>query len=364
MNESKVKATKVKQRKQMSTNTVRVIESLKAIFLALLIGVVLIVITGQTSSLKNFFENLWNSNFKDSFSVTEWLATMSYLIPLGLALAVSFRMGIFNIGAAGQAIGGGTVAYIVASKLSIGQYGWIATILVGVFVGMMIAMLIAFLKNKFGINEVVSSIMINWIIFYIVKYLVTSAHGGQETISIDPNNDLRLEFIYNLFNDSSKRLNVGLFIVIPVALILWYAYAKTNWGYKQEILGNNSEAGKYIGVEYKSEIYKTMAISGALAGLAGVIYYTGYETTLMYSDATELPMWSFNGITIALLGFNSPIGVILASGVFAVFNSTIDTTIGNIGITDVIVASMIIFIAISNYRITYGKRKLFSRGGK
>ncbi len=360
--ETKVKA--VKESNGPSTNTLRVLASFRAVIISLLIGLLLIVATGQSSSIGSFFEGFWKFNFSDMHLFTEWLATVVYLVPLGLALAVSFRMGLFNIGAAGQAMAGGTIAFLVASQTSYGSLGFLVTIAVGVSVGMMVALTIAFLKNKYNINEVISSIMINWMVFYLVKYIVTADSPIPDPIYINMDNDLRLDFIYGLFGEeTSKKLNVGLFISIPLVFILWWAYSKTSWGYKQEVIGNNKNVGSYLGIDYKKEIYKTMAISGALAGLAGVIYYCGYNITLMDDGVTDIPAWSFNGITIALLGFNSPIGVLFASGLFAMFNPTIDSTIGGIGILDVVVASMITLIAISTYRINYGKRSIFKRGG-
>ncbi len=355
-----------KDKKKLSTNSIRFIESFKALVYALLIGVILIIITGQANLLVDFFEGFWVKNFSTMGLFTDYLATLTYLIPLGLALAVSFRMGLFNIGAAGQAIAGGTFAFVVGSKINIGSFGWIVTICSGVAFAMLVGFIIAFLRNRFKINEVISSIMINWVIFYLVMFIVTPTSPVPDPINILPYNDLRLDVVYSLFGENvSSRMNVGIILVFPIAIILWWAYSKTNWGYKQEVMGNNRNVGAYLGINYKKEIYKTMILSSALAGLAGVIYYCGYDTNLMHKSASELPAWSFNGITIALLGFNSPIGVIFASGLFAMFNPVIDASIGSIGILNIVVASMIFFIAMSNYRITYGKKKLFSlkRGG-
>ncbi len=360
--ETTVKATKVKN--GPSTNALRVSASIKAVVLSLILGLLLIVATGQSQNIGSFFEGFWKYNFSDMHLFTEWLATVVYLIPLGLALAVSFRMGLFNIGAAGQALAGGSIAFIIGSKTSFGSFGFLVTIAIGVTVGMLVALIIALLKNKFGINEVISSIMINWMLFYLIKYFVTADSAIPDPIYLNMDNDLRLDFIYQLFGENtSKKLNVGLFISIPLVFILWWAYSRTNWGYKQELIGNNKNVGAYLGIDSKKEIYKTMAISGALAGLAGVIYYCGFNISLMDDGVTDIPAWSFNGITIALLGFNSPIGVLFSSCLFAMFNPSIDSTIGGIGILDVVVATMIILIAISNYRINYGKRPLFGRRG-
>ncbi len=343
-------------KKKASTNTLRTIAAIKALIFALIIGVLLIIATGQTSKIGDFFTGFYDENFSSVYKFTGWISTISYLIPLGLALAVSFRIGIFNIGAAGQAIAGGVVAAYVGANIDFGAFGWLVTIVIGVGVGMTIAWVIAFLKNRFKINEVISSIMINWIILYFVRFLMT---GHSETIMILDNNDLRFEWLNEIMGgaNANASVNLGILVMFPLVFFIWFAYNKTKWGYKQDLIGNNPNVGAYVGIKHKKEIYKAMLISGALAGFAGVVYYCGMANTLPDSSIKDIPAWSFNGITVALLGFNSPIGIVFSSMILGLFNSNIDQLIGDYGILEVTVATMIIFIAASNYRITYGKRR-------
>ncbi len=351
--ETKVITTTTSDNKEESLSTRRRIESLKAVGVAFVVGIILIIISGQASELLRFFSGFLSENFGNITNITAFLSRLSYLVPLGLALAVSFRLGIFNIGASGQSLGGGVAAYVVANQLNIGGFGFIFTLATGVIVGMMVALLIAFLKNEFKINEVITSIMLNWIIFYIAK------HISIEASPLNTESDLRMEWIYSLFEiiggRSSNSMNIGVFFIIPLVVLLWYAYSKTKWGFKQEVVGNNPKAGKFLGINAKKEIYKAMAISGALAGLAGTIYMTGYNSSLLQAGETDIPAWTFDGITIALLGFNSPIGVLGSAMIYSMFSEKIDLIIGDYGIVNIMVAIMIIMIARSNYRITYGK---------
>ncbi len=347
--------------KGVSLNTRRTLAALVAFLLAMLIGLLLIIATGQTYAIGNFFKNFWSESFGSISKFSSWLSTLAYLIPLGLALAVSFRMGIFNIGAAGQALAGGSIAFLVGSTLNIGSLGWIVTIIIGVAVGASMAFVIAFLKNKFKINEVISSIMLNWMAFYLIRFLVIPADGDASTILINANNDLNFAWLNSLFGEgnASDDVNIGIIIMIPLAVLVWFAYSKTKWGYKQDLIGNNPHVGDFLGIDKNKEIYKAMIISGALAGFAGVVYQCGMDNAVLAKGAKDIPAWTFNGITISLLGFNSPIGIIFSSALFATFNSDIDSVIGDYGIIDVIVALMVVFIAASNYLVTYGRK-----GGK
>lgn len=334
-------------------STVKGIESLKAVGYALLIGAFLILVTGQGGALFTIFEGFWTKNFGNKTYTATTLAQLSYLIPLGLALVVSFRMGLFNIGSAGQALGGGIFAALIGSSLNVGQIGFVFTLFFGIVGGIAIAMLIGWLKVKFNINEVISSIMLNWMIMYVVRYFAYS-----ESISVLSGNDLRMDWVYSIFGVENGAMNFGFLLVLPLPFVFWFLYKKTKWGYKQDLIGNNPKTGDYLGINSKSEIMKTMMISGGLAGLAGTIYLTGIIPNIGsdFKNLSELPGWTFDGITIALLGFNSPIGVIASAFVISLFSDSLDNLAGKFGIVSVMVAFMIIFIARSTYKIQYGNR--------
>ncbi len=349
---------KNKNEGQISKNKIQIQESLKAIGSAFLIGLLLIIITGQSSEILIFIKSIFTLSFGDLKSFANFLGKLAYMIPLGLSLAVSFRMKIFNIGSAGQAIGGGLAAYIFASNVNVGDFGFLITILIGVIVGSLLAQLIALLKNYFKIHEVISSIMLNWIIFYILKYF---AVGAGESIILLEGNDLRMDWLSNLFGTSTSfsQINIGIIISIPLIFIFAWLYKNTLWGYKQDLIGNNKNIGDYIGINKKAEITKTMAISGALAGFAGVVYYTGYNVNLPQNSIQDIPAWGFEGITIALIGFNSPIGILFSSiliGLLTFSSDDLDILIGDLNIIDIMIGIMILFLAKSHYRINYGKK--------
>lgn len=351
---TKVVTKQPKQKKEMNTNTLRVLESLKAIGYALIVGFFLMLMTGHGESLGNFIKSFFTLNFGSTIKISELLARMSYMIPLALSFAVAFKMGIFNIGAAGQAVFAGFVGYEIGCVLNVGEFGFIFTLFFGVMAGAFLALIVGYLKNRFHVHEVISSIMINYIVLYIVKYV--SFHEGY----MNTGNDLQMDWINSIFGlNATDTINFGLFIMIPLPFILWFAYGKTKWGYKQEMIGSNFHLGNYVGVNYQKEVLTTIAISGALAGLGGVIYITGYTVLLPADDIADMPTWTFAGCTITLLGFNSPIGIILSGLLYSMIQtdgSSLDLVIGGIGITDIMTGFMIIFVARANYRVNYGKR--------
>lgn len=352
---TKTEDTKTKESR--SQNSVRLTESLKAVAIAFLVGLVLIILTGQAKEILNFIISFITITFGNKYNFANFLGKLAYMIPIGLSLVVSFRMGLFNIGAAGQAIGGGLAAYLFAINIDVGGSGFIFTLIIGTLVGMSIAMLIAWLKNQFKINEVMSSIMINWIFFFILRYF---SPGAADSSVILEGNGLRQGWLSGLFGTETNfnSINIGIIISIILIPVLAFAYKKTLWGYKQELMGNNANIGKYIGIKKNKEVMKTMMISGGFAGLSGTIYFTGFIGNLPPNSIVDIPSWAFNGITIALIGFNNPIGVLFSSiliGMLTSPSNDLDLVIGGLQIVNIMVAIMVIFIARSHYRIYHGK---------
>jgi ABC-type uncharacterized transport system permease subunit len=342
--------------------------SLLAILLSFLIGIFLMIVAGQSHQIAHFFSYMFVMNFGSLPGFANFLGNLGWMIIIGLSLGVAFKSGQFNIGATGQMIFGGALGFIFASNVHIGRGGFIFTILISMTAGASVAFLIAFLKTKFNINIVVSSIMFNWIIFYLFKYLCGTDLSSQ---GIDFNNSLRFDGLTNLFNLSidSSVLNIGFIIALLLVPLFIFLYKKTTWGYKQSILGKNPSVANYISLNKNWEIIKTFIISGALAGLAGSIYYCGILDRLPSNETLlDIPSQGFSGITIALIGFNSPFGILLASILLTLLNTPyIDGIVGSINISQIISASIIIMLSTVQYFIIYRdkkviKKKIFKKG--
>ncbi len=348
-------------------------ESIIAILSSLLIGLMLMAII-DPSVIKGFIKGIFDLSFGSLTNFSNFLANLSWMIPLGLSLAVSFRIGVFNIGSAGQMFIGGFFAYMFATSLNVGPLGWIIVLIIGMYVGMFIAVLIGILKTRYNINEVITSIMFNWMIFYFIRNIAPGLGQNWSGLfgTVIEGNSLKQDWLLNLFNTNvdESKINIGVIIAFALVPLFVYLYKKSNWGYKQDLLGGNIESSAFLGINKDAEILKTMAISGALAGLAGAIFFVGFHSSaslisVIDKSTSEIPGIFFNGITIALLGFNSATGVMFASILLSILypagEMSLDSVAGGYHIVDAMIGVMIVLMARANYAV-YKSKKI--KGGK
>lgn len=361
-NTSTVKTTNTNFRSRMERFDKKLTKpfySLLSILIGFAIAFIIILLIGSNPLL--FVSNIFKGNFYSWTAFGNLLATLSWMLLVGLSVAIAFRTGLFNIGVAGQMMAGGMSGFLFAYYVDINsRFAVIFSILIPVLVGMMVAWFIGLLKVRFKINEAVSSIMINWVIFYFYKLftnasywsgMVDSNSGG--TVLIDSNYSLSATWLNDIFGPNSY-INIGIFVAIGVFITIAIMYKYTLWGRKQDLLGSNYQAAKYIGMNQDREVYKKMMLSGALAGLAGSIYYLGIKESLP-AIGLDIPGEGFNGITISLLAFNNPIGV-LFSAVFVsmlvnanlLVSSALDPQM-----SDLILGIIILTISISQFLMIY-----------
>ena len=316
---------------------------------------------------RRLFISLYKGNFGNLTNFGNFLATLSWIMLLGFAMMVSFRAGLFNIGISAQMVGGGLAGYLFAALVnSPGRIGIIPSILIPVLVGISIALFITFLKNRFNIHEVVSSIMINWSIYWVYRYFLNPSNAPYlYNDSITPKNiyeqnSLRADWLTNIFPDSA--INLSIFFVIIIIPVIWFLYKKTTFGIRQDIIGKNKTSAIYVGLNVQREYYKAMALSGALAGLAGASFYLGANQSLTVVG-NDLAPEAFSGIAVALIGFSNPIGIVGAAIFVALFeNSKIYLSVyANKEIANIIPAIIIWFLAITNYFIIYQPHKEIKR---
>lgn len=350
--------TKTSFMNRLEKNAEKPLYSLLSIMLGFGVAIILILIIGGNPL--QYIADIFNGNFNNLESFGNLLANLSWIILVGLSVAISFRAGLFNIGVSGQMIAGGIAGYFWAYYANVGDVlGVLMSILIPMVVGMIIAALIGLLKTSFGINEVISSIMINWTVYELYKYFTNSSYPNNPvdpstgaTIPID-HNSLRVDWLTNLFGGDSY-INIGIFIALAALIIVAFLYAFTVWGAKQNIIGDNPKAAKYVGMKEKRELIKTMAFSGALAGLAGAVFYLGIKLSLPAIGA-DIPGEGFNGITVSLIAFNNPIGVFFSSLFVAMlYNSKLIISIHlNPSMSDLILGIIIFIIAFSQFMIIY-----------
>lgn len=313
--------------------------------------------------LKNFL--YYRNHGKKLYYLGQTLVKSVPLILCGIGVLFAYKSGLFNIGIAGQyTIGIGIVLWAALAW----HLPWYACILLAVIVSAIWGSLAGLLKALCNVNEVIAGIMLNWISLYIVNVLMANETvmniSKSETYSIasvSPKSLLPTLGLGKFFHDN-EYVSIAIPLTVIIAVIIDILLKKTVLGYELRATGLNKNAAKYAGMSDKRNIILTMAISGAIAGLAASLYYlTNIQS---WKTASVVPGMGFNGIAVAFLGELNPIGVIFA-GYFIQHitqgGSFIDTKYFNPQIADLI-SSIIIYscafmFLFKNFIITLVEKK-------
>lgn len=291
----------------------QVLKSLLATLLGIIAGAILMLIMSF-----NPFEGylyLFKGGLMNMERIGNTIATATPLILTGLSVAFAFKTGLFNIGTPGQMLAGGFTAIAIGLTLDLPKIILVPVIVIlGTLAGALWGALPGLLKARFNVNEVVSAIMMNWIAYWSVYYLIPTYFKGEfletESKMLPETATLRVSWLTNLFDNSF--INLGIFLALIAVVVVWFILNKTVLGYELKAVGFNRFGAEYAGMPVNRNIMISMAIAGALSGLAGVIQYTGNSNIMQIG---VMPSQGFDGIAVALLGANSPIGV-LFSGLF------------------------------------------------
>lgn len=295
-----------------------IIASLLCIIIGLLVGyIVLLIINPEGAGeaimaiLKNFLYYPSAVAAKKYFGTT--LVKASALLMCSLSVLFAYKVGLFNIGAAGQyVIGAGACLYFGLQL----KMPWYVCLIAAVVAAAIVGGISGLLKAYFNVNEVISCIMLNWIGLYSVNMLLTKVKDSSTpyTKSLSSTNESALlpnAGLDKLFANN-EFVTIGLVISIVMAILVWVLLEKTKLGYELKATGLNKNAAKYCGMREKRNIILTMVIAGGLAGLGAAIFYlTGIEQWMV--QQTAVPAMGFNGIAAAFLGGSSPIGAIFSS---------------------------------------------------
>ena len=292
--------------------------SLACVVLGLLIGYIVLLFINPHGAgeaiaavMKNFL------NYSKSATQAKYLGnTLVKTAPLllcALYILFSYKVGLFNIGAAGQYCAG--VALSLYAALAWG-WGWLPCMLLAMLGGMVLGAISGLLKSYCNVNEVISGIMLNWIVLYLTNMLLTTVKEDTSPYTFvlahkNPSAILPTLGLGSLFN-GNQYVGLALPLSILAAVLVWVVLEKTRFGYELRATGNNKNAAKYCGMAEKRNIILTLVISGALAGMgAAMLYLTGYEQ--WQCSTSSVPGMGFNGIAAAFLGGLNPFGTILAS---------------------------------------------------
>jgi simple sugar transport system permease protein len=334
-----------------------------AVFTALLFGAVLIVVTDAAvytafresgiaaglvaiwNSVATAYGSLFSGALGDAGAISESLVASTPYIFAGLAVAVGFRGGLFNIGAEGQLLVAAGVAVVIGYSF---QLPWFIHLplafLGGVLGGAIYGAIPGYLKAKTGAHEVINTIMMNYIAFIFFSWAFTGPlrrPGGDAPITQEIYPSAYLPQIFEGY-----RFHWGFFVALAVAFGVWWLLFKTTLGFEIRTVGANPNAARYGGMKITRIIVLTMAISGGLAGMAGVNEVLGLNHFLADGFSAG---YGFDAIALALLGKSHPLGVVLASLLFGTLRNgaTRMQSIASIpiDIISVIQALVIVFIA-------------------
>lgn len=328
--------------------------SLIAIVCGVLLGVLILVISGQNPML------LFNSLLRGVVGIDmikgngvnlrylgEFLVTSMPIILTGLSVGFAYRTGLFNIGAEGQLMVGAMASIFVAIMipLPVGIHA-LACVLAGIAAGAIWGFVPGFLKSRFNVHEVVICIMMNYIGMYFSNWVLKGLPGSTEskTVIIDQSASLNSEFLANLTNQS--RLNWGIIFVVIAVVAYWFIIEKTSFGYSLRATGFNKEGARYAGMKVNRNITSSMMIAGALAGLAGAIVALG--TFNMGRVLSTFENYGFDGIAVALTGACNAIGIVLAGllfGLLKVVQPLLQTAGVPKEIGEIISSSIVLFVA-------------------
>ena len=292
--------------------------SLACVVLGMLIGyIVLLFINpdGAGEAISTVIKNFLTYSRPDTQAkyLGNTLVKTAPLLMCALAILFAYKVGLFNIGAAGQYCAGTALSLYAALAWG---WSWLPCMLLAMVGGGLLGAISGLLKSYCNVNEVISGIMLNWIVLYLTNMLLTNVKEVASPYTVvladtNPSAVLPSLGLGALFNDN-KYVGLALPLSVVIAILVWVVLEKTRFGYELRATGDNRNAAKYCGMAEKRNIILTLAISGALAGLgASMFYLTGYEQ--WQCTASSVPGMGFNGIAAAFLGGLHPIGTILAS---------------------------------------------------
>ena len=359
----------------------KVLASLLSILIGLAVDAVVVAIVGLTK--KNIgFSGMWDGvrliffgifakgrgaagQLAWGFNPRAWgdmLFRATPVIMTGLSVAIAFKTGLFNIGAPGQYLMGTLVTLVIAlgipSTVVPAWLIWVLAFVGGMVAGALWGAIPGLLKAFLNINEVLACIMTNWLAANLVTWLfdisnfknvaegTKTGYIYKTTFNGVATSKMGLDKIF-----PESQVNGGILIAIVFAVVVSIIMSKTTLGYQLKACGSNRHAARYAGINDKRNIVLSMAIAGALAGGGAALYWLSGNTEFFWYTAQSLPAIGFNGIPVALLAVNNPIGVVFAGIFMAMLDIVGQNLTGftayNEYITDVIIAVIVYLSAFS-----------------
>lgn len=313
----KITASK-KVKKDLSGAALSIGASLICIVIGLLVGLLILFCINSENAIDGFMRIIKGGFFMKPKGIGNVLAQTAPLIMTGLSVAFAFKTGLFNIGAAGQYTLGALGSLYFAIVL---HAPWYVCLLAAMIFGALWGAIPGLFKAYFNVNEVITSIMFNWIGLYAVNELMyKGVLGDMYDIKTTRTYALRTASPESMIPDfglnslfKTRSTTIAIFIAIVIAIIVYIVINRTTFGYELKACGFNKDAAKYAGINEKRNIVLSMTIAGAFAGIGAGLYYLSGVSEWNPQMSTALPAMGFNGISVALLALSNPIGVIFAA---------------------------------------------------
>ncbi len=335
-------------------------------FLAIIVGIVVGYIV-MFATARNMFTNEWDPNLAwgglkqlllgGSQSLQYFgnvLFKAAPLILVGLSVGFAFKTGLFNIGASGQFMIGGIAALYVANLVTMpAPWHFILAVLAGIIAGALWGFLPGLLKAQFNVNEVITTIMMNYIAMYTTLILAYDPLVYDNSLTavnaVFPTAHIPRLGLGELFPRSN--IDISIIIAILVAVLIWFILRKTTLGYQLKAVGHSTEGARYAGINYKKSVITSMMIAGGLAGFAAAMNYLPFKPDY-FRPVEQINLVGFEGISIALIAQSNPLGIIF-SGILISYIKQGALSMQLFGfdkeITNIVVSVIIYMIAISAY---------------
>ena len=332
----------------MNKNLKQIAVPLVSVFLGLILGAIIMWIFSYDALWG--YELLFNKAFGSVKSLGQISRAMGPLILIALGFSVASRAGFFNVGLPGQAFAGWIMAtWFALSFPDLPRIVMIPmTVLVAAIAGGFVGSIPGFLRAYLGTSEVIITIMMNYIVLFSGNALIHSFPASimknkDSSIDVGANAVYQTQWLRELTNKS--QMNIGIFFALIAVVVIWFVMKKTTLGFEIRAVGLNPNAADYAGMSAKRTIILSMIISGALAGIGGVVEGLGTYSNV-YVQGSSMSV-GFNGMAVALLAMNSPIGIPFAAFLFGVLQ------VGGVGmkpaaipeeIVQIVTASIIFFV--------------------
>lgn len=299
-----------------------------SIIVSLLVGALVILLLGKNPV--DAYANLLQGSgllVKEKYAggkgmLTDFLSFVDYWTPMifaALAVAVALKAGLFNIGVSGQMLAAGFIASVTVGYSTLAApIAKPLVIVISFVIGSLVGGLIGFLKHKFNINEVVSSIMLNYIVQYVTAFFIYTKYVdpvSRQSKNIAEAARLTLKNVQ--LGELNGDIPLGIILAVIVAFVIKYVFDKTTFGYEIKAIGFNTNASKYAGINVGKNMVIAMMISGGLAGLAGATYYLGYFCSM---QPKVLAATGYDAIAVSLLGNSNPMGILASSFLINIIN--------------------------------------------